>query len=301
MAGITTLLAFAETVRHASFAGAAREMGLSASAVAKSVARLEAELGLRLLHRTTRQVSLTADGAELYERCRRIVDDMAALREEAQGARGAPRGTIRLNMPLVYGREVVVPRLAALTRRYPELSLDLSFSDRYVDLVREGLDGVVRIGTLADSGLVARRIGTQNMPLVASPAYLRRDGTPQHPDDLAAQECLAFRLPSSGRLRPWQFLQGERAIEFTPQARHVFDDGEALLQAAVLGMGLIQLPDYLVAAALKAKRVVEVLPVFRPAALPISLVLPSARQMTPRIRVLVEALAEPCSEPASRT
>lgn len=291
MAAITTLLAFAETVRHTSFAGAAREMGLSASAVAKSVARLEADLGLRLLHRTTRQVSLTADGAELYERCRRIVDDMAALREEAQGVRGAPRGTIRLNMPLVYGREVVVPRLAALTRRYPELSLDLSFSDRYVDLVREGLDGVVRIGALADSGLVARRIGVQHMPLVASPAYLKRRGTPQHPDDLATHDCLAFRLPSSGRLRPWQFRQGKRAIEFTPQARHAFDDGEALLQAAVLGMGLIQLPDYLVATALKAKRVVEVLPAFRPAALPISLVLPSARQMTPRIRVLVETLA----------
>lgn len=302
MAAITTLLAFAETVRHASFAGAAREMGLSASAVAKSVARLEADLGLRLLHRTTRQVSLTADGAELYERCRRIVDDMAALREEAQGVRGAPRGTIRLNMPLVYGREVVVPRLAALTQRYPALSLELSFSDRYVDLVREGLDGVVRIGALANSGLVARRIGVQNMPLVASPAYLKQRGTPQHPDDLATHDCLAFRLPSSGRLRPWQFRQGKRAVEFIPQASHVFDDGEALLQAAVLGMGLIQLPDYLVAAALKAGRVVEVLPMFRPAALPISLVLPSTRQMTPRIRVLVEALAEPDSapEPAGR-
>ena len=219
MAGMTTLLAFAETVHHASFAGAAREMGLSASAVAKSVARLEADLGLRLLHRTTRQVSLTADGADLYERCRRIVEDMAALREEAQGVRGAPSGTLRLNLPLVYGRAVVVPKLAALTRRYPELALELSFSDRYVDMVRERLDAVVRIGQLTDSTLVARRIGMQ-------------------------------------------------------------------------GMGMLQLPDYMANVAFKARRVVELLPAFRPPALAISLVLPSARQMTPRIRVLVEALAD---------
>jgi DNA-binding transcriptional LysR family regulator len=291
MAGMATLLAFAETVRHASFAGAAREMGLSPSAVAKSVARLEAELGLRLLHRTTRQVSLTGDGAELYERCRRIVEDMEALREEAQGVRGAPRGTLRVNLPLVYGREVVVPKLAALTRRFPELSLELSFSDRFVDLVRDGLDAVVRVGKLADSTLVARRIGTQDMLLVASPAYLKRHGTPAHPDQLTNHECLAFRMPSSGRPRPWQFRQGRRDIEFTPAARYVLDDGEALARAATEGMGLIQLPGYMAVAAIQAKRLAEVLADFRPPPLPISLVLPSARRMTPRIRVLVEALA----------
>jgi DNA-binding transcriptional LysR family regulator len=217
---------------------------------------------------------------------------MAALREEAQGVRGAPSGTLRLNLPLVYGRAVVVPKLAALTRRYPELALELSFSDRYVDMVREGLDAVVRIGQLTDSTLVARRIGTQGMPLIASPAYLKRRGTPRHPDELAAHDCLAFRMPTSGRLRPWQFLSGKRAIEFTPPARHVFDDGEALLEGVAQGMGMIQLPDYMATAAFKAKRVVEVLPEFRPPALAISLVLPSARQMTPRIRVLVEALAD---------
>jgi DNA-binding transcriptional LysR family regulator len=141
------------------------------------------------------------------------------VREDAQGARGAPSGTLRLNLPLVYGREVVVPKLAALTRRYPELALELSFSDRYVDMVRERLDAVVRIGQLTDSTLVARRIGMQ-------------------------------------------------------------------------GMGMLQLPDYMATVAFKARRVVELLPAFRPPALAISLVLPSARQMTPRIRVLVGALGD---------
>lgn len=291
MAGMTAFLAFAETAKRGSFAGAARELGLSPSAVAKAVARLEADLGLRLFHRTTRQVSLTGDGTELHERCRRVVDEMEALRDEAQGVRGAPRGTLRMNMPITWGRLFAVPRLAALAARHPDLRLELSFSDRYVDLVREGLDAVVRVGRLADSGLVARRIGEQHMVVVASPAYLRARGTPRHPDELASHDCLAFRLPSSGRLRPWQFGTGRQAIEHAPQARCVFDDGEALVEAAACGMGLIQLPDYMAAADLRAGRLVEVLTALRPPPLPISLVLPSARQMTPRIRVLVQALA----------
>jgi DNA-binding transcriptional LysR family regulator len=293
MAGMAALMGFAETVKQGSFAGAARELGLSPSAVAKAVARLEADLGLRLLHRTTRRVSLTGDGTELYERCRRIVDDMEALREEAEGVRGKPRGTLRLNMPITWGRQVLVPKLAALARSHPELSFDVTFSDRFADLVREGFDAAVRVGPLSDSSLVARRIGTQQMILIASPAYLRRRGVPAHPEDLAAHDHLAFRMPTSGRPMPWRFREGKRAIEVVPRARTVFDDGDALARAVVEGMGIIQIPSYMAADDLKAKRLVELLPGFRPPPIPISLVLPSARQMTPRIRVLVEALAEP--------
>ena len=302
MAGMAALMGFAETVKQGSFAGAARELGLSPSAVAKAVARLEADLGLRLLHRTTRRVSLTGDGTELYERCRRIVDDMEALREEAEGARGKPRGTLRLNLPITLGRQVLVPKLAALARAYPELSFDVTFSDRFADLVREGFDAAVRVGPLSDSSLVARRIGTQQMILIASPAYLKRRGVPAHPDDLAAHDHLAFRMPSSGRPMPWRFREGKRAIEVVPRARTVFDDGDALARGVVEGMGIIQIPSYMAANDLKAKRLLELLPGFRPPPLPISLVLPTARQMTPRIRVLVEALAgnEDASGPADR-
>lgn len=298
MASVTALLAFAETVKRGSFAGAARELGLSPSAVAKAVARLEASLGLRLLHRTTRQVSLAGDGVELYERCRRIVEDIEALREEASGVRGTPRGTLRLNMPIVWGRMYAVPRLAELAARHPELNLELSFSDRYVDLVREGLDAVVRIGALSDSSLIARRIGEQHMILVAGTGYVARRGRPVHPDDLAAHDCLAFRLPSSGRIRPWGLRIGRRSVERVPASRCVLDDGEALVEAAASGMGIIQLPDYIAAGQIAAGRLVEVLANHRPPPLPISLVLPSARQITPRIRVLIEALSASDASPA---
>ena len=160
MAGLQAFLAFTETAKHGGFAGAAREMGLSASAVAKSVGRLEEDLGLRLFHRTTRQVTLTSEGHELYARCRRIVGEIEALRDEAAGARSEPTGTLRLSAPVVLGRLFVVPALAALTQRYPRLALDIAFSDRYADLIKEGLDAVVRVGHLPDSSLVARQKNT---------------------------------------------------------------------------------------------------------------------------------------------
>src|SRR3990172_1206287 len=176
MAGMQTFLAFAETAKRGSFAEAARELGLSASAVAKGVGRLEVDLGLRLFHRTTRQVTLTSEGHELYARCRRIVDEIEALRDDASGARAEPSGTLRLNAPLVLGRMAVVPALPARVRPHPNITLPVRFSDRYVDLVREGLDAVVRIGHLPDTTLVGRHIGDQPGIVVAGARRLRGRG-----------------------------------------------------------------------------------------------------------------------------
>jgi molybdenum-dependent DNA-binding transcriptional regulator ModE len=149
--GLQGMTAFAETVRQGSFAAAARELGLSPSAVAKSVARLEDELGLRLLHRTTRDVSLTSDGRGLFERCRGIVDAIDALRAEAEGVRGEPSGTLRVNAPITFGKKVLVPLLARLVARHPKLTLDIALTDRYVDVIQEGFDAVVRVGTLQEA------------------------------------------------------------------------------------------------------------------------------------------------------
>ncbi len=290
MAGVQSILAFAETVKRGSFAGAARELGLSPSAVAKGVARLEADLGLRLLHRTTRQLSLTGDGRELFERCRRIVEEVDALRADAEGVRGEPSGTLRVNVPVTYGKRVVVPKLAALLERHPRLRLDLSLSDAQVDLVREGLDAVVRIGTLADSTLVARRLGEQSLVTCASPAYLRRHGAPRAPDELLAHACLLFRWPSTGRLRPLQYREGRRRVELEPPNRVVVDEGEALVAAAAAGLGITQVPDYIAEPELRAGALREVLAAHRPPATPIWLVHASARRPTPRLRALVDAL-----------
>ena len=289
MAGLQAYMAFAESARHGNFAAAARELGLSASAVAKSVARLEDDLGLRLFHRTTRRVTLTSEGQDLYVRCLRVIDEIEAMRGEAESARGEPSGTLRLDAPLTLGRLLVVPVLAQLVRRHPRLALEVSFSDRQVDVIEEGLDAVIRIGQLPDSTLVAWPIGHQVLVVCASPAYLAANGAPATPADLSGHTCLAFRLPSTGRPRPWQFRLGDRKEERMPESAIVMNDGEALVAATVQGMGLVQAPHYMVADELATGRVVEVLERFRPEPLPISLVYPSHRRVPPRVRALIDA------------
>jgi DNA-binding transcriptional LysR family regulator len=292
VAGLQAIVAFTETARQGGFAGAARELGLSPSAVAKSVARLEQDLGLRLFHRSTRQVSLTSEGIALYDRCRRIVDEIEGLRDEAAGARSEPSGKLRIDVPITLGRRVLVPALARLAQRHPKLALEVALSDRYADLVKEGLDAVVRIGVPDDSSLVARRIGTQRMVFCASPAYLAAHGTPQSVEALREHACLLFRMPSSGRIRPWTFRLGRRALEVVPESRVVMNDGEALVAAAVAGAGICNVPDYMAAEALRTGQLVEVLASFRPPSLPISLVYVSRRRVTPRLRALTDVLGE---------
>src|SRR5690606_9256050 len=158
-----------------------------------------------LFHRTTRQVTLTPDGVALYSHCERILEEVEALRSVAAGTRGTPTGVLRIDLPLTYGRLVVLPVLNRLAARYPELTIDARFSDQQVDLIKEGLDAVVRIGPLSDSRLVGRTFARQHLLVCASPAYLARKGAPRTPEDLSDHECVLFRVPTTGRDRPWQF------------------------------------------------------------------------------------------------
>jgi DNA-binding transcriptional LysR family regulator len=290
MAGLSAFVAFSEAARRGGFAGAARELGVSPSAVAKNVARLEADLGLRLFHRTTRKVALTSEGHELYERCRRIVEEIEALRDDAAGARAEPGGTLRLNVPITFGKRVVVPKLAELVRRHPGIVLDVSFSDRYADIVSEGLDAAIRVGPLADSSLVARPFARHVMIVCGAPAYLRERGVPRSPDALERHRCLASRMPTSKRLRPWAFTRHGQRVDMEPRPVAVFDDGEAIVAAVVASMGLAQVPDYMAADALRRGEVVEVLKRHRPPPLQIAIVYPSARRVTPRLKALVDVL-----------
>lgn len=291
MPSLDLLASFVSAARHAGFAGAARELGHSPSAVAKNVARLEAELGVRLFHRTTRQVSLTPDGQEMLDRCARIVDEVDALETAAAGAKSEVRGTLRIDAPVAYGHGVVLPVLASLLTRFPQLELDARFSDHVVDLIREGLDAAIRIGPLADSRLVGRRIDEQTLLTCASPGYLQRHGAPKKPEDLTRHRCLLFRLPSTGRDRPWQYRRGKRSIQWTPEGNMRLGDGESLLKLAVADLGVIQLPHYIAEPALQAGALVEVLREYRPAPTPISLVYPSHRLVPPRVRAFADALA----------
>lgn len=295
MSGLQQLMAFAQTARRGSFAAAARDLGGAPSTLAKNVARLEASLGVRLFHRTTRQVSLTPDGERLFRRCERVLAEMEDLHAEAAGTRAAVVGTLRIDAPITYGRRILMPLLAQLLRAHPALTLDLRLQDSYADVVRDGLDAAIRVGELRDSTLVARRIDRQDLVLVASPAYLKAQGRPARIEDLAAHRGIVFRLPSSGRERPWQLRSGRRTVALQAPAGVQVNDGEGIVAAAVLGLGIGQVPDHMVSDELASGALVELLPKQRPPAMPISVVMPSSRLQPPRVRALLEAL-EPLRE-----
>ena len=290
MISFELLTSFACAARHRSFARAARELGTSPSAVAKNVARLESQLKLRLFHRTTRRVALTPDGELLQERCRRVLHEVAELEGAVAGKLAGPSGTLKLDVPIGYGRRVGLPVLAKLRHRYPDLAFDVRFSDRIADVVGEGLDAVIRVGTLDDSSLVARRVGWQRMWTGASPAYLRRHGTPLRPEDLQQHQCLVFRIPTSRKEWPWRFRVGSREVVVRPATQVWFDDGEALVAAALAGLGLVHVPSYMAEQEVARGRLAEVLSGMRPPLMPISIVYPGPRQPPLRLRVLIESL-----------
>lgn len=291
MHSLQQLLAFAETAKHRSFARAARTLGSAPSTLAKSVSRLEQSLGVLLFHRTTRQVSLTPDGEQLYARCQRVLAEVEDLQAVAAGSRSQVSGALRIDMPLSFGRKVVVPLLARLAQQHPALEFDLRLTDTQIDVIKEGVDLTIRIGALQDSSLVARRFATQTLKLCASPVHLQTHGRPRTLADLDAHPAVAFRMPGSGRDRPWQFSRRGEVITMPVKTRTRIGDGEAMVQAAIHGMGLIQVPDYIAEEALASGTLVELLPTMRPPPMPISAVYPSNRLLPPRVRVVLDALS----------
>lgn len=290
MNSLQQLMAFSHTARLGSFAAAARELGCAPSTLAKSVARLESALGVKLFHRTTRQVSLTPDGEHLYCRCERVLAELDELQTEAAGSRGTVSGTLRLDAPLTYGRRVVLPLLAQLLQAYPALTLDLRLRDNHVDLAREGLDAAIRVGALRDSTLVARRFDWQRLVLVASPGYVAAHGQPACIKELSAHAAIVFRQPSTGRDQPWQFSGPQGLVEWQPQARVQMNDGEGMVAAALAGCGLTQVPDNMVVAELQGGSLLELLPEYRPPPMPINVVMPSARTQPPKVLALLALL-----------
>jgi LysR family transcriptional regulator, regulator for bpeEF and oprC len=283
-------LAFAGTARHGSFAAAARELGVAPSTLAKAVARLEESLAVRLFHRTTRQVTLTPDGERLFRRCERVLAEIEELQSDAASTRAAPQGVLRIDLPVTYGKRFVLPLLAQLQARHPALSLDVQLSDRIGDLVRDATDLAVRIGTLDDSTLICKRIDQQELVLCASPAYLAARGTPRRIEELAGHSAIVFRRATSGRDRPWQLRQRGQRVELTPRPVLRIGDTEGLVEAALLGCGLVQLPDYAVEQEFADGRLVELLPSLRPESMPIYLVHPAGRLVPARVKVAIEAL-----------
>lgn len=290
MKGLQPLIAFAEIVKHGSFAAAARTLGTVPSTLAKAVARLEMSLGVKLFHRTTRQVSLTPDGERLFQRCQRVLTELEELEADAAGTRAVPAGTLKVDVPIVYGKRVVLPALAELVRQHPDLQLDVRLSDSYADIVRDGIDLAVRVGPLADSSLVARLIDRQELVLCASPHYLQSHGVPRRLDQLQQHAAVLFRQPSSGRSRAWTFRRRGEPLDVDPVSRVRVNDGEGMVEAVLCGLGLCQVPEVMVADLLADGRLVEVLPGLRPEPMPISVVWPSGRSLPARVRAAIDAL-----------
>ncbi|HEV2673857.1 MAG TPA: LysR family transcriptional regulator [Aliidongia sp.] len=290
MESLSGIAAFVQAAEQLSYAAAGRLLGLSSSAVAKSVARLEARLGVRLLHRTTRRIGLTEEGALFYERCKRILDDIRDAEATVTSARTAPRGRLRVSVPHAVGHFLVLPHLAAYLARYPEIEMELDFDDRSVDVIEEGLDLVIRTGNLADSRLMARRLGGQHFVACGTPGYFDRHGRPGMPQDLARHRCIHFKFPTSGRLQPWPFST-PLDVARLPKSL-VFNNSDAVLWAALEGLGIGLLPVYVAREPLRTGLLQAVLSDDMVERGALWLLWPTHRQLSPKLRVFVDFLTD---------
>jgi LysR family transcriptional regulator for bpeEF and oprC len=290
MKNLNQFLSFASVARNGSFA-AARELGLAPSSVAKSVARLESDLGIRLFHRTTRSVRLTEEGNTLFAQCVRVLDEINMLESLIAEPTGGPTGTLRVGAPIGYGTRKIVPVLSRLLAAHPLLNIEMRLSDERVNLVDEGLDAVIRIGSNEDSGLVARQFDQQYLLLCATPQYIQRHGALRSVAYVEAHPVIAFRMPTSGRERPLEFMENGESIQMRPRARFSSSHGDAMVAAALDGAGIAQVLEHMVEHHLREGRLVELLPACRPAPLPVNVLVPGTRMMPSRVRSLIDALA----------
>jgi DNA-binding transcriptional LysR family regulator len=292
----TRLAAFVRVVESGSFSEAAQRLGLSRAAASKYVQQLETHLGVRLLNRTTRQLSLTDEGAAFYERAVRILGELESAEREAASGAGEVRGTLRLSAPLSFGIRHLGPAVAEFLRRHPHIQVSLALDDRYADLINEGLDAAIRIGQLADSSLVARRLCSTTLVVAAAPDYWRRKGKPRQPGELAPEDCLVYTLQTAGRA--WRFFDAGGS-ETVIQARGVLaaNNGDVLRDAALSGAGVVLLPDFIIGEDVAAGRLETALPDWRGAELGIHAVWPSDRHIPKRLRVFLDFLAQRLAPP----
>lgn len=281
---------FVAVMEAGSFTAAAERLGTGSGQASKLVSRLEADLGVRLLNRTTRAVSPTEAGRAYYDRMRQILDDLDSLDQAIRNDTQAPRGRLRLSAPLTFGSIELAPALNDFAAQYPLIELDVSFSDRVVTIVDEGFDLAVRVGRPVDSALVARKLCDVRIVLVASDAYIERRGEPKAPEDLAAHECIIdtnFRDPNR-----WPFrAQDGSALAVPVSGRIRYSNAEACLSAAEAGLGLCCVPAFVAGAAIRAGRVRRLLAGFEPAPYAMHALYPHSRHLAAKVRVLVDFLA----------
>ncbi|WP_193367402.1 LysR family transcriptional regulator [Pelagibius marinus] len=281
---------FAEVVEAEGFSAAARNLGVSKSAVSKQVARLEDGLGVRLLNRTTRRLSLTEAGTTFYEACRRVLDAAEAAERAVSNLSAAPRGLLKLNAPMSFGFLHLARAIPEFHARFPQITIDMAMNDRFVDLVEEGYDLALRIGDLRDSSLVARRVAPARSVLCASPDYLARRGRPERPEDLRDHDCLLYT--HNAQVREWT-LHGPGGMQKVKvDGPLLANNGDALCGAALGGLGIARLPTFIVGQHLRNGHLQALLPAFPVPEQGIHAVYPHSRNLSVKVRVFIDFLAD---------
>ncbi|WP_250486242.1 LysR family transcriptional regulator [Caballeronia sp. GaOx3] len=291
MGKLSGIEVFVHTAEAKSFVAAGRVLGISASAVSKSISRLEERVSVRLFQRTTRSVRLTSEGEVFLERCRRIVEEVEEAESELSAMNDLPRGRLKVGLPLAAG--LTLPLISEFMALYPEIELDLDFTDRVVDVIQEGYDVVIRGGALSDSSLVSKRLGSYRVCLVATPTYLSMRGTPTTPADLANHLCLHYRYPTSGKLEPWPLRPSRRnGTNFVLPMTIIASSVIALLHLVQDGLGIACVPDFAVKEAVAEGRLLTVLDAHMTRSVAFQIVWPCRKRMTPKLRAFVDFTME---------
>lgn len=283
LSGISMFVTVAEM---RSFTKAATHFGVSSSAVGKSIARMEERLAVRLFHRSTRSITLTAEGALFLERCRRILSEVEAAEAELSELSGTPSGRLRVSTPQLTA--LIMPTLTGFMRRYPDIALDIDLSERMVDIIEEGFDAVIRTGTQHDSRLASRRIGSCKQVVVAAAGYLARHGTPSHPSQLARHACLLHKFPTTGRIERWPFKLAEGEAEPPLKERMSSSNIESIAYALLEGEGIAFLPTFIIEDDLKDGRVRVILEEYMDQTVTFSMLWPTSRHASPKLRAFID-------------
>jgi DNA-binding transcriptional LysR family regulator len=285
---MTAIRLFVRLVECGSFSAVGREEGIGQPAVSKQIGALERHLGAQLVLRTSRQVVITDAGQTFYESARPLVDDFDALESSVGDRQQSPRGVVRVDTAPAHGRLCITPLLPEFFRRYPDVAIELSVSNRQIDLVGEGVDLAIRHGRLASSSLTARKLSDTDFVLVASPGYLAAHGVPTRVADLDKHACIVF---ANGRERyPWTFKTRKERVSYVPHGSLLTGDAEHIRAAVLCGLGIAQAPFWLVAKEIQSGEIQVLLPDLQPEPVPVHLVYPAGRRVPMRVRVFIEYL-----------
>ena len=289
---LNSISLFIKAAQYRSFSKVARQRGMSPSSVSRAISQLEENLGTRLFNRTTRKITLTEEGIAFYEHCDRILAELENAELELSRSRSHPSGTLRLDLNVSLGHLHIVPALPQLLKSYPDLKLDVSLSDRKVNLVESGIDAVVRVGSIADSQLIMRRLATVRFVVCAAPKYLDLYGIPQTPQELLDHNCINFVYPQTRRVFEWIFTVNKQTLRLPVQGNLNIDNAEAHVEAAIAGAGIIQELKFIVAPAIDRGKLIPILEAYAPESEPITVLYPQKLYLSAKVRVFLDFMQE---------